>query len=748
MRMCYIGNIRYVVSKDLYCFDIFASLEENGKISRIRDFAIESYPDYGNIDIDISDATGDDKDKLDRLNRCIPENLNNPFYVRGCCVIEFDPNDKEEVKESGGLDNFTRYKVKVSKIKSISPANERKLYGVIECENLNDLIEQQKLEEIDLDSAQRFDKEFVMLRCGSNDAACLAGPVAVRKDSNSRAYRLAPDYKSLEIYTFNKTDWDVCDEEHNLDLYAPVGTIRRDNVTTDTLYYLNYEALLSRWEVMLAQTELCNLNKKKDEVKAEIQALKAGFRTESEKIQKEFESSIHSTLAKFALEEQLYDILRGLGKNDASPSKDMLAACVSEYAELCDPEINHENLLKVLCARVKAHRSYSDSEIINLFLCLTQGFLCVLSGPPGTGKSSICDILSHALGLDTIDDSLKEKMPDGALRQLYPNTANRAVVVQVQPGWSSKRDFIGYYNPLTHQFDTNNRGVYRALQISDAECEAGNSCVPPNLVILDEANLSQMEYYWSDFMWACDAKIDSIPTIELGEKHSFRISDSLRFLATINNDHTTEMLSPRLIDRAWVLSLPQPSRSAAAKKAAPSKKKYAPVSMKLLKDVFGAKEQSDEEVTDGLLDIYEVAQTKEEILKLESELAACAESEETFDLLDAVLKLCNLLLGVQISPRVYRAVRGYCQTAARKYVNEDGSESPLLSKKQAVDFAVLQRVLPQIQGRGNDYGDALKALQDILAKAGGKDFLPRTAEKLERIRIKGMADMHNYQYFT
>ena len=37
----------------------------------------------------------------------------------------------------------------------------------------------------------------------------------------------------------------------------------------------------------------------------------------------------------------------------------------------------------------------------------------------------------------------------------------------------------------------------------------------------------------------------------------FGIPETLHFVATINNDHTTETLSPRLIDRAWVITLPQ-----------------------------------------------------------------------------------------------------------------------------------------------------------------------------------------------
>ena len=69
------------------------------------------------------------------------------------------------------------------------------------------------------------------------------------------------------------------------------------------------------------------------------------------------------------------------------------------------------------------------------------------------------------------------------------------------------------------------------------------------IILLDEANLSPMEYYWSDFMNICD-DLGPQSTVNLGENYVFGIPETLHFVATINNDHTTETLSPRLIDRA------------------------------------------------------------------------------------------------------------------------------------------------------------------------------------------------------
>lgn len=43
--------------------------------------------------------------------------------------------------------------------------------------------------------------------------------------------------------------------------------------------------------------------------------------------------------------------------------------------------------------------------------------------------------------------------------------------------------------------------------------------------------------------------------VSLGEDYTYPIPNTLRFVATINLDHTTEILSPRLIDRAWIIKL-------------------------------------------------------------------------------------------------------------------------------------------------------------------------------------------------
>ncbi|MFI3174324.1 MAG: ATP-binding protein [Bacillota bacterium] len=167
-----------------------------------------------------------------------------------------------------------------------------------------------------------------------------------------------------------------------------------------------------------------------------------------------------------------------------------------------------------------ANRKIAKNDIINVLLCLSQGFLTILAGEPGTGKTSLIKIIATILGLN---------------HKKY----KRYIEIPVGRGWTSKRDFIGYYNPLSKIFESSNKEVVKGLESLNLEV-VDNSCKHPFIMLLDEANLSPMEYYWSDFMGLCDDFKKQNRSIELSNNKELKISNNLRFVATINIDHTTE----------------------------------------------------------------------------------------------------------------------------------------------------------------------------------------------------------------
>lgn len=277
--------------------------------------------------------------------------------------------------------------------------------------------------------------------------------------------------------------------------------------------------------------------------------------------------------------------------------------------------------------------------------------------------------------------------------------------MSVEKGWTSKRDFVGYYNPLSKTFDKSNRRMYDALRLLDVEKRKGLANFP-FIILLDEANLSPMEYYWSDFMFICD-DLGEQSMVNLGEKHVFGIPETLHFVATINNDDTTATLSPRLIDRAWVISLPQKYDTSSTEKIPPSAIEI--ISWRSLCDAFVP--QSDKCVlSDEIKCIYDQLTVKL--------------SEKRFS----------------VSPRLNRAIKRYW-FVAEKYFDEN--ETKTKPAVVALDYAIAQRVLPKIMGNGEDFEIWLNDFRDIC----NNNELNLSAKILQDIIVRGNQQMKYYQFF-
>ena len=369
-------------------------------------------------------------------------------------------------------------------------------------------------------------------------------------------------------------------------------------------------------------------------------------------------------------------------------------------------EMNHavpslltgDDLVDYLVEKIQMERPhYSHNLIVNLFICSMQGMLTVFSGAPGCGKTSICNILAKVLGTNSfteLETSQEEKI-------------SRFIPVSVERGWTSKRDFVGYYNPLTKTFEESNHEVFDGLNILNTEARSGVNNYP-FLILLDEANLSPMEYYWADFMNVCDDLVNN-HTINLGNKNIFEIPETLHFVATINNDHTTETLSPRLIDRAWIITLPDADVS--METSILKEEDIERISWKALKETF--------------------VDYKPEDLNFDHD------QQERYDELKAILKEEHLTL----SARTELAIKRYCAVASK--LMEEDEETAYSAGIYALDFAISQKVLPKIIGNGEEYEKWLTKLRDFAKK----NYLLQSASILNRIIETGNKQMKFYQFF-
>ncbi len=369
-------------------------------------------------------------------------------------------------------------------------------------------------------------------------------------------------------------------------------------------------------------------------------------------------------------------------------------------ASLPRSNLKEKDLADYLVETVRQSRDYDRNTILNLYVLLTQSFLTVFSGPPGSGKTSICEILANSLGLDSLGKR-SEVVSSGLWKESAES--NRFLTVPVERGWTSKRDFIGYYNPLSKTFESVDARRREAFAELNAEAKVEFDDLP-FVMLLDEANLSPMEYYWGDFMRLADNRIRRGESVSFGGDATYAVPDTLRFLATINNDFTTENLSPRLLDRASIVTLPEPDALIIPKQLRDDREI---VSWKALTQYFGARTDSPHEGdTEPLLEeIYDAFKT----------------------------------LGIVVSTRTRLAVREYVSAAS--VVFEDNTEQP--SYAAAVDFAVAQRLMPRIDGNGGQYRGLLDDLQSIFEGNG----LTRSSKLLRSLIDRGESSMGWYRFF-
>lgn len=369
--------------------------------------------------------------------------------------------------------------------------------------------------------------------------------------------------------------------------------------------------------------------------------------------------------------------------------------------EKCEEEINYEvkesfdeykeQLNTVI---INSGREYDIDFLMNVLICITQNFITVFAGNPGTGKTSFCQLLAKSMGIYNTE---------------------RYVEVSVEKGWTSPSDLIGYYNSITKEINSNNIAIVKALNILNKEYDNEGFHYPPLVMMLDEANLSPIEYYWSSFNNIADKilKNDEKNFIEMRGDKIYNIPKHFRFLATINYDNTTEMLSPRFIDRAWIIRMPDSD-------------------INILSDDIWDKSINAENVVSYNCLIDSLFAKENNSLDKECKM----EYDKNLILLEKIIKKFEEL-GHNVSPRVITKIKNYIKVAIQIFNK----------KERALDYAVAQKLLININGYGDDY---LKIIGNTnksgLCKLFSDNKLTESIMILDKIINKGKTDQ-SYSYF-
>ena len=209
-----------------------------------------------------------------------------------------------------------------------------------------------------------------------------------------------------------------------------------------------------------------------------------------------------------------------------------------EYANFVKPELNETISLDALCEQFRNYAAsrlhlYYDINLIRLFVsAFASNRLIILQGISGTGKTS----LAYAWGYFV---------------------KNKNTMTSVQPWCRYSTEVYGYFNEFTKRFNE--------TQVLAKMYEARYN---PKiyLTVLDEMNISRVEYYFAEMLSVLELPstdewiISLVPNAwpndpKLLEEGRFRIPDNMWYCGTINNDDSTFMVTDKVYDRALPINI-------------------------------------------------------------------------------------------------------------------------------------------------------------------------------------------------
>ena len=181
----------------------------------------------------------------------------------------------------------------------------------------------------------------------------------------------------------------------------------------------------------------------------------------------------------------------------------------------------------------KTEQLYYDIDVLRFFVSgLAASHLEILEGLSGTGKSSLP-------------------------RSFAKYVSGAAIFLPVQATWRDKSSLIGYFNDFSK--------TYRETDFLLNLYEANYNPDRIYMFVLDEMNISRVEYYFADFLsvleypeeqWkirVLQLPYDFVPPVML-DKGFVTIPNNAYFVGTANQDDSTFSIADKVYDRAITIA--------------------------------------------------------------------------------------------------------------------------------------------------------------------------------------------------
>lgn len=324
-------------------------------------------------------------------------------------------------------------------------------------------------------------------------------------------------------------------------------------------------------EIAQLHRDVVRLNAEKERI-IEMKMVQAGV--SAEELRRMIEAEVGDVNVSTTVENNMLPGTEVAATVDASSSKELTAKKKSEdeivrfarlsaldekydltksgrivYDQLIDLPTLCNDIRNFACAN---NHLFYDIKTIRLMIAgLAMTKLIILQGISGTGKTSLPYMLGKFLN-------------------------NDATVAPVQPSWRDKSELFGYFNEFSKKF--NETDVLTRIYESGKNSEL-------NLIILDEMNISRVEYYFAEMLSIMEMpevsewKLELVPSTWAKDPKGLAdgkliIPQNLWYVGTANNDDSTFSIADKVYDRAFIINLNSKGKPFQAEPVKPKRINY------------------------------------------------------------------------------------------------------------------------------------------------------------------------------
>lgn len=319
----------------------------------------------------------------------------------------------------------------------------------------------------------------------------------------------------------------------------------------------------------------------------------------------------------------------------------------------------------------KEEKLYFDIDTIRFFVSgFAASHFMILEGLSGTGKSSLPRYFAKFINANLL-------------------------FVPVQATWRDKTNLIGYFNDFSK--------AYSETEFLTSLYHANYNPDMIHMFVLDEMNISRVEYYFADFLSVLEYPEEEwkikimqlpynfIPPAKLDDG-VIQIPNNVYFVGTANKDDSTFTITDKVYDRAITIDFDNRNDAFNVNGVASTINLSRSALAKLYQE---AKNNKSYQMTDN---DYQKFQT----------------------ISDYIYDQFDITFGNRILNQISELVPVFVSCGG--------------TKEEALDFLLSRKVISKIEGRFEEYvKNALRELLNLIHKTYGKDVLKRSEKTIQNL---------------